>query len=116
LGYKTHFVGEVSAPSIRKDDGLLIVSGSGETPISCSFAHLAKQEGATIAVVTAQEKSRLAKMGDHVLPLPVSGSIQFGGSLFEQSALLLLDSIVLTLAENVANAYEVMHYRHTNMQ
>jgi len=116
LGYKTHFVGEVSAPSIREGNGLLIVSGSGETPISCSFASLAKQEGATVGVVTAQEKSRLAKMGDYVLSLPASGSIQFGGSLFEQSALLLMDSIILALAGNVENAYEIMHYRHTNMQ
>jgi len=116
LGYKTHFVGEVSAPSIRKGNGLLIISGSGETPISCSFARLAQEEGATVGVVTAKTNSRLAKMGDHVLSLPVSDSVQFGGSLFEQSALLLMDSIILALAENVANAYEIMQYRHTNMQ
>jgi len=116
LGYEVHVVGEASAPSIRKGDGLLIVSGSGETPVSLAFARLAREEGATIAVVTAQEKSCLAGMGDHVFSLLASDSIQFGGSLFEQSALLLLDAVILALAKDMPNAYEIMRYRHTNMQ
>src|SRR5262249_49761484 len=38
VGYETHFVGEATAPSVRKGDGLLLVCGSGQTPISLQFA------------------------------------------------------------------------------
>ena len=42
MGRHAHFVGEVTAPSIRKGDGLLIVSGSGETAVSVNFGRIAK--------------------------------------------------------------------------
>ncbi|TMJ39929.1 MAG: SIS domain-containing protein [Alphaproteobacteria bacterium] len=42
IGRAVHFVGEVSAPSIRKGDALLVISGSGETPVSVGFAHIAR--------------------------------------------------------------------------
>jgi len=116
LGYKAHFVGEVSAPSIRQGDGLLLVSGSGETPVLLNFATIAKQEGANIAVVTGHETSSLARLADKILSLPLAKSTQFGGSLFEQCALLMLDGVILVLAKNIPDAYEIMRYRHTNMQ
>ncbi|MBV8795115.1 MAG: SIS domain-containing protein, partial [Hyphomicrobiales bacterium] len=49
MGRFAHFVGEATAPSIRAGDGLVLVSGSGNTPVAIHFARIAKDEGAQIA-------------------------------------------------------------------
>ncbi len=48
--------------------------------------------------------------------MPVEKTQQFGGSLFEQVSLILLDAIVLELARNIPDAHQRMHYRHGNLQ
>jgi 6-phospho-3-hexuloisomerase len=116
LGRNVHFVGEVSAPSIRKGDALLIISGSGETPVSVNFARLAKSEGADVVTLTYKPAGSLAKIADVVMPVPIEATRQFGGSLFEQACLILLDSVVLALAARLPGAHETMLYRHTNFQ
>lgn len=116
IGRTVHFVGEVTAPSVRNGDGLLIISGSGETPVSLSYAKIAKGEGAKVITLTHKPKGTLAGMADVVLPVPVEGTKQFGGSLFEQTCLLLLDAVVMQLASETADAHATMAYRHTNLQ
>jgi 6-phospho-3-hexuloisomerase len=116
LGFESHVVGEVTAPSIRTGDGLLVVSASGETPTSLHVARLAAAEGASLLVVTAQPHSSLAAMAHVVLPVPAPGSLQFGGSLFEQTALLVLDAVILDLAADDPQAYDLMRSRHTNLE
>ncbi|WP_292240686.1 SIS domain-containing protein [Mesorhizobium sp.] len=116
LGRTVHFVGEVSAPSIRKGDALLVISGSGETPVSTGFARIARAEGAKVVTLTHKPAATLAGIADVTLHVPVEESEQFGGSLFEQSCLVLLDSVVLGLARQIADAHKLMLYRHTNLQ
>ena len=116
MGRLAHFVGEPTAPSIRTGDGLALVSGSGETPVSIHFARIAKAERAEIVLVTRQPKSTLAMLADVVLPASVGTSDQFGGSLFEQVSLILLDAIVLEIAASLPDAHQRMLHRHTNFQ
>ena len=116
IGRTVHFVGEVSAPSIRKGDALLVISGSGETPVSVGFARIARQEGAKVVTLTHKPKATLAGLADIVLTVPVATTQQFGGSLFEQSCLLLLDSVILALAHDLPDAHKTMLHRHTNLQ
>ena len=111
-----HFVGEATAPSIRAGDGLLIVSGSGETPISVHLTRIAKAEGAHIVLITREPSSALAKLADCVLLAPIEMTAQFGGSLFEQTSLILLDAIVLELMQPIPDAHQTMRSRHTNLQ
>lgn len=116
IGRSVHVVGEVSAPSIRTGDGLLVISGSGETPVSVGFARIAKAEGAQVVTLTHKPQGTLAGIADVVMPIPVEGTAQFGGSLFEQSCLLLLDSVVLGIARTMPDAHALMQHRHTNLQ
>jgi 6-phospho-3-hexuloisomerase len=116
IGRTVHFVGEVSAPSIRKGDGLLVISGSGETPVSTGFARIAKAEGATVATLTHKPKGTLAGIADVTLHVPVEKTEQFGGSLFEQTCLILLDSVIFGMAQQIPNAHALMLHRHTNLQ
>ncbi len=116
LGRDAHYVGEATAPSVRKGDRLVVVSGSGGTPVSVSFATIAKQEGAGLALLTYRPQSQIAGMADVVMPVPAEGSIQFGGSLFEVSSLILLDAVVLDLTARTPDAHAKMMRRHTNLQ
>jgi 6-phospho-3-hexuloisomerase len=116
MGRPGHFVGEATAPSIRAGDGLCLVSGSGNTPVTIHFARIAKDEGAEIALVTRDPDSALAKLAGSVLHVPIEATRQFGGSLFEQTSLVLLDAIVLELMQAVPDPHRLMLSRHTNLQ
>ena len=116
LGHPTYMVGETTAPSIQAGDGLLMLSASGETPVSLHLARRAADAGATILAVTTREDSTLAGLADMIIAVPVKTSQQFGGSLFEQAALLLLDSLILDLTRDDPSAYQSMQHRHTNLE
>jgi 6-phospho-3-hexuloisomerase len=116
MGYDAHFVGEPTAPSIRQGDTLVIVSGSGRTPVSVGFARIARGEDARVLLVTHQESSELRDLADCTLVLPAANSRQFGGTLFEQAALVLLDTAVLALMSDLPDADALMLYNHTNLQ
>ncbi|WP_432164566.1 SIS domain-containing protein [Streptomyces sp. bgisy031] len=115
-GHEAHAVGEATAPAIGPDDGLIVISGSGETPVTLHLAKLARDSGARLLAVTTCADSTLAGLSHSVIEIPTAGTRQFGGSLFEQSALLLLDSLILDLTATTPEAYAEMGARHTNLQ
>lgn len=115
-GFDAHAVGEATAPSIQHGDVLLIVSGSGRTPVSQAFAQIARDQGATIALITKDGTSPLADAADVTVVVAATPTTQFAGSLFEQSALLLLDAAILQLTDADAATYTAMQARHTNLQ
>lgn len=67
-------------------------------------------------LVTHEHHSPLWRIADHALHIPVAGSSQFGGTLFEQSALILLDSIVAELMADLPDPVSTMWHNHTNLQ
>lgn len=115
LGREAHALGEATAPSVRSGDGLVVVSGSGVTPVSLAFARIAKSEGAQVLLVTYGVDSPLAEVADMTLVSPVVASNQLMGNLFEQSALLLLDAVAIEIAAREPEARAGMATRHTNM-
>jgi 6-phospho-3-hexuloisomerase len=56
---------------------------------------------AQILAVTTRADSTLAGLAQVTIELPTSGVRQFGGTLFEQSALLVLDALVMKLTEGI---------------
>jgi 6-phospho-3-hexuloisomerase len=115
-GFDAHAVGEPTAPAIGAGDGLIMISGSGETPVSLHLARLALGAGARMLALTTRADSTLAGLADVVIEVPTQGTGQFGGTLFEQSALLLSDAIVLDLTGGDSRTYAEMQARHTNLQ
>jgi 6-phospho-3-hexuloisomerase len=102
LDIHCHVVGESTTPGLQPGDMLLVGSGSGETVTAILTAEKARDNGGTLAVITARPESALGRMADLtvVLPAPVREessvhpveTIQPMASLFEQSLLLLLVS------------------------
>ncbi len=116
LGRESHVLGEATAPSVRSGDRLVIVSGSGTTPVSVGYAGIAKTVGARVLLVTYSPDSPLGAIADRTLVAPVVHSDQLMGNLFEQSALLLLDAVAMHVADVDPAAKSGMAQRHTNMQ
>lgn len=116
VGFDVHLTGEVTATSIGTGDCLLMLSASGETAVSLHLARRAVEAGAHVLAVTTRADSSLAEIAEIVVAVPAHASQQFGGSLFEQSSLLLLDALIIDITRDDPDAYEVMRTRHTNLE
>jgi len=126
LGFDAYVTGETITPNIEMEDILIIGSGSGETGSLVSMANKAKKIGSKIALVTIFPQSSIGLISDVVIKIPAPTpkvdintgfkSIQPMGSLFEQSLLLFLDSIVLRLMGRMDNNSATMFTKHANLE
>lgn len=126
MGLDAYVVGEVVTPSIQKDDLLIIGSGSGETGSLAVMSKKAKSIGANLALVTIFPESTIGKSADIIVKIPAptpkasqnSGrtSIQPMGNLFEQSLLLLMDSVAISLMNKLGKDSAEMFTRHANLE
>jgi 6-phospho-3-hexuloisomerase len=125
LGFTTYVVGETTTPAISKADVLLVCSGSGETQVTVLVSQVARQIGAHVIAITANPDSSIAKVADTLLVLdaphkqaPKGGipSIQYGGSAFEQSLVILLDAIALEIGLLLGRSQEELEERHANLE
>lgn len=107
LGYEVYVMGETNTPSFQEKDVFVCISGSGNTGSVRLNAEKAKNTGVKVVTITNNRDSSLGEISDQVIQLnaTVRGdtqnrkSIQLLGSLFDQSAHLLLDSVCLSLSK-----------------
>jgi 6-phospho-3-hexuloisomerase len=125
MGLDPYVVGETVTPNLEKDDIFIVGSGSGETKSLVAMTEKAKSIGATVAAITISPNSSIGKFADIVLEIPAQSksgedseykSIQPMGSLFEQSLLLIYDSIILRFMERNGMNSETMYGRHANLE
>lgn len=101
LGISSYVVGETTAPAIGSGDVLVAASGSGSTTRVVRAAEVARAQGANVVALTTAPNSQLAKTATEVLVVPAADkqdfdgttSMQYAGSLFEQSILMLTDAL-----------------------
>ncbi|MDU0569122.1 6-phospho-3-hexuloisomerase [Staphylococcus haemolyticus] len=122
LGKEAFVVGESTTPSIKEHDLFVILSGSGSTEHLRLLAEKAQSLGAKVVLLTTSPDSPIGELAETVIELPagtkynVEGSEQPLGSLFEQSSLLFLDSVVLGLMETFDISEEEMQNNHANLE
>ena len=122
VGKTAYVVGETTTPGITVNDLLIFGSGSGRTTGLLSLAEQARRRRAKILLFTTDAASPLAELADHhiVIPAPslraVEGSLQPMGSLFEQSLLILCDSLILKLMQRTGVDAAQMLERHANLE
>ena len=119
LGKEAFVVGESTTPSIKEHDLFVILSGSGSTE-HLRLLEKAQSLGAKVVLLTTDPDSPIGEL-ETVIELPgtkhnVEGSEQPLGSLFEQSSLLFLDSVVLGLMETFDISEEEMQNNHANLE
>ncbi|MCG3752577.1 MULTISPECIES: 6-phospho-3-hexuloisomerase [unclassified Amycolatopsis] len=124
LGLPTHVVGEVTAPAIGERDVLVAASGSGSTARVVRAAETARAQGADVIALTTAPESALAKAATEVLVIPAAdkqdfdgnSSVQYAGSLFEQSVLLITDSLFHALWQTSGTQARELWRLHANLE
>jgi 6-phospho-3-hexuloisomerase len=124
IGLTVHVVGDATTPAIRRDDWLLIASGSGETPSPIAAAQRAKSAGAKVALITARPDSTLGTLADLVVHIPgETTKVELEGetrlplaAALEQAMLIVLDALVAWLAERRGETQATMMARHANLE
>ena len=122
LGFTVYFCGETITPAITRDDLLIVLSGSGETPSTLESVKSAKKYHAKTYGILGNMESRIASVVDASIHLPGTTklcrkdepqSMQMAGSLFEQSAFLFLEAIVLEIYQKRKKSVGSVSSRHT---
>ncbi len=102
---------------------LIAVSGSGTTDAVVRATDTAIKVGASVLAVTAAPESPLAQRARAVLVLPAADkqdhsaeiTLQYAGSLFEQSVLLAFDALFHAMWSGVHQTAERLWERHANI-
>lgn len=125
LGLQAYTIGDSTVPSVSAGDLFLVSSGSGETQTIYDLVERAKKNGATIALVTGNPESRMAKLADVTIVLRAPSktkavkdfiSLQPMTTLNEQCLGIFFDALVLRLMEQTGETHETMWERHSNLE
>jgi 6-phospho 3-hexuloisomerase len=134
LGFNVYVVGETVTPTLEPEDLVIAVSGSGTTKSIAEWAEIAKKMKARLAAITANPDSRIGRIADVVVVLPVKtkemevkGYVErqllgehksFAplGTMFELTAMLFLDSLVAELMLRLNKSEEDLKMRHTILE
>jgi 6-phospho-3-hexuloisomerase len=124
LGIDVHLVGDINEPACRTGDLLIVGSGSGESIVPLAIAKRAKQLGASVAHIGADEECSLAKYRDLFVRLPAPTkrtksrecSCQPMSSLFEQSLLIFADTVALMIMRRKRIDHTLLKQAHANLE
>ena len=117
LGLQVFFIGETITPIVEKDDLVIILSNTGETMSAIQTANIVRRQGAKVIVLTAAKHSKLAHAASSVILLKVESDPEDPelaplGTVFEITALILLDGIVSDIMKKTGQTEANMRARH----
>ena len=134
LGYEVHVLGETITPAIGKGDIVIAISGSGATMLPVTSAKIAKKVGAFIVAVTSKPKSPLGKIADQVVHIRAKSkaakqkdfflrqivgeheSLAPLGTMFEISATIFFDSLIVELMRKLGKTEGELRARHATLE
>ena len=125
LGFTSYVTGDTTTPAFREGDLMIAASASGSTGSVVSVSRKVKELGGTLAVLTINKDSVLGQMADVLVEIPgytdkvpMEGERPLipGGSLFEQSVLVLGDSLVLPLSRKNNIPLDRAFELHANLE
>ncbi len=98
-------------------DLAIIMSGTGETHSSLLYCRMSKDGGARVAAITENAQSPLARIVDTVILLSAPRGEERSlyapmGTVFEDTALIYLDTLVVDLMQRLGETEESMRRRH----
>jgi len=134
LGYQVNVLGDTIVPPIGKGDLVIAISGSGRTRLIVTAAEAAKTVGARILGITSYPDSPLAQLCEAVIVVPgrtkvareedyfmrqilgIHEPLAPLGTLFEDTAMVFLDGLVVELMERLGIKEEDLEKRHANIE
>lgn len=125
-GIRAHCVGEINEPAIKKDDLLIVGSGSGGSLFPLGIARKARASvDCTIVHIGSNPNSEMKDIEDFMVRIPVRtknyledeiDSCQPMTSLFEQSVLLLGDVLAKMIIEQRHLDMRSLWQYHANLE
>jgi 6-phospho-3-hexuloisomerase len=134
LGARSYVVGETITPSVEEGDLLVAISGSGSTQVVVTAAEAAKKMKAKVAAVTSYYDSPLGRLADLVVFVPgrtklasmddyfarqilgIHEPLSPLGTLFEDTAMVVLDAIIAELMKRLGKNESDLAKRHANIE
>jgi 6-phospho-3-hexuloisomerase len=134
LGLNVYVLGETINPSVADGDIALVISGSGSTALPVTVAEMAKKLGVRVLAVTSNPESPLGKLADLTVVVPGRSkaaredeyhsrqllgeheSLTPMGTLFENSAMVFLDSLIAELMDRLGVSEDEMKRRHAAIE
>jgi 6-phospho-3-hexuloisomerase len=134
LGARSYVVGETITPSVEEGDLLVAISGSGSTQVVVTAAEAAKKMKAKVAAVTSYYDSPLGRLADIVVFVPgrtklasmddyfarqilgIHEPLSPLGTLFEDTAMVVLDAIIAELMKRLGKNESDLAKRHANIE
>ena len=126
LGIKAHCVGEITEPAIKKEDLLIVGSGSGGSIFPLGIAKKARAAvDCTIVHIGSNPNSQMKDIADFMVRIPVRtknyledeiDSCQPMTSLFEQSVLLVGDILAKMIIEQNHLDMKSLWQYHANLE
>ncbi len=115
LGLVAYFIGETITPVVNREDLVVLISNTGRTKSTLLVESIANRIGAKVIAITSNEQSPLAKHATLTFVLKPKNSrkdLAPLGTLFEDSAVIFLDSLVAELMKKLNQSEEDMRRRH----
>ena len=126
LGIQAHCVGEITEPAIKKEDLLIVGSGSGSSLFPLAIARKARETvDCKIVHIGSNPNSPMRDYADWMLRIPVQtklylpdevASVQPMTSLFEQCLLLLGDILAKLLLDEYQIDMKSLWQYHANLE
>jgi 6-phospho-3-hexuloisomerase len=136
LGFNVYFLGETITPAATKEDLIIVISGSGTTKLAITASSTAREIGAKVIAITSYPESQLGRTADHIVF--VRGRTKIGwprkkdylarqilgeretlsplGSIFENNAMIFLDSLIVELMHRLGKTEEEMRKLHATIE
>jgi len=115
LGLVAYFIGETITPVVNKEDLVVLISNTGRTKSTILVESIANRIGAKVIAITSNENSPLAKhatLSFIIKPENSRRELAPLGTLFEDSAVIFLDSLIAELMKKLKQSEEDMRRRH----
>lgn len=93
IGFEAYMIGDTSLPRIGCGDLVLVNSSSGNTPSVLLYAEQAKQAGATVISLCANDNSKISELADQNICYVVQENLQLMKTSYEQFSFLFWDFI-----------------------
>ncbi len=121
LGLKVYVIGETITPYVEENDVVVAISGSGETSSVIRAVKIVNKIRAFLICITSMPESTLAQMSNiSILLRPMTDGKKKElaplGTLFEDSAGILLDSIIAELMARKKETESSMSARHATLE
>lgn len=128
-GFKVYVSGETITPALNRGDLVIAISGSGTTKIVVTQAEIAREIGAKIISITSYPDNRLGEYTDLAVVIrgrtkididytrrQITGEYDMAplGTMFELSALVLLDSVIADLMKRIGQSERDLKNRHAD--